>query len=542
MFGEPCLPPPNSAIFHWVWIYLIKENPTEGIRYKARAVCDGSSRGGQAQIHGATYAPTPDLTDFRIFVALCSMENKYIFGSDVSNAFAEAPRCRQQYYMRVDTQFRSWWKAKGRGDIPSGYVIPVNKNLQGHPEAPRQFHLHIDKILRDYDFKPTTHAPCLYRGTIDGHDVLFLRQVDDFAIGTTSKAIYDKICDQLDSNLLEPMTRHGLLKHYNGVDILQTRNFITIHCGTYLDKLFESHGWNDLTPVSIPMKADNSYIRQLDATASTETERQLLETQRFRYRGAIGELIWAMVCCRPELSFPVVKLSQFSTTAADIHYDAVHTIFRYLSGTRDHGLTYWRLRPMSDLPDVAPPPRLCNATEQSIYHDATTADTFSPSHLFGYLDSDWAMDIRHRRSISGIIFMLAGAAVSWKCRVQTTPATSSTEAEFLCASDGGRMALHLRSILDELNVPQQYATVLYEDNRGALLMATAGQPTRQSRHIDIRNFALLDWVERDLVDLESISTSVNAADLATKQVGPILFRRHLDNVSGRLRPPWAPCD
>ena len=61
------------------------------------------------------------------------------------------------------------------------------------------------------------------------------------------------------------------------------------------------------------------------------------------------------------------------------------------------------------------------------------------------------------------------------------------------------MILYLRSILDEINVPQENATVMYEDNQGALLMANAGQPTRRTRHVDIREFALLDWVERDLV-------------------------------------------
>jgi hypothetical protein len=70
---------------------------------------------------------------------------------------------------------------------------------------------------------------------------------------------------------------------------------------------------------------------------------------------------------------------------------------------------------------------------------------------------------------------------------------SSTEAEFLAASDAGKMGLYLRSILDELSVSQQFATVIYEDNRGALLMASAAQPTKQSRHIDIREYALLDW-------------------------------------------------
>jgi hypothetical protein len=61
--------------------------------------------------------------------------------------------------MRVDTQFRKWWAAKGQPHIPKGHVIPILKNLQGHPEAPRQWSRHTDTILHKYHFEPTVHAP-----------------------------------------------------------------------------------------------------------------------------------------------------------------------------------------------------------------------------------------------------------------------------------------------------------------------------------------------------------------------------------------------
>ena len=48
-------------------------------------------------------------------------------------------------------------------------------------------------------------------------------------------------------------------------------------------------------------------------------------------------------------------------------------------------------------------------------------------------------------------------------------------------------------------------------------MAHAGQPTKQSWHIDIRHYALTDWVERDLVALEDVASGFNAADTISKQ-------------------------
>ena len=249
-----------------------------------------------------------------------------------------------------------------------------------------------------------------------------------------------------------------------------------------------------------------------------------------------------MITCRPEISFPVTKLSQFSAHPAALHYDAVKRVFRYLNATPEHGLTYWRTTSHAYLPAHPPPARLTSPTDQGgLSHDISDAvEKYSPTALLGYVDSDWAADIRHRRSIPGIVFKMAGAAIAWKCRVQPTVSLSSTEAEFLAASDAGKMTLYLRSILDELDIPQQFATVLYEDNRGALLlMASAAQPTKQSRHIEIRNYALLDWVERDLVTLEDVASGLNSSDILTKQTGPLLLACHVDNICGRLPPPYV---
>jgi hypothetical protein len=87
------------------------------------------------------------------------------FGSDVSNAFGNAPPPKQGFFIRPDTAFKEWWISKGREPIPDGYVIPVLAAMQGHPESPRLWEKHIDKILRVHlKFTPTVHEPCLYCG------------------------------------------------------------------------------------------------------------------------------------------------------------------------------------------------------------------------------------------------------------------------------------------------------------------------------------------------------------------------------------------
>ena len=136
--------------------------------------------------------------------------------------------------------------------------------------------------------------------------------------------------------------------------------------------------------------------------------------------------------------------------------------------------------------------------------------------------------------------MLAGGCIAYKSKFQDIIALSTTEAEFVAACDAGKIILFFRSLLEDLGIPQATATVLYEDNNGALMMANAQQPTRRTRHIDIKHFSILDWVERDLLILQAISTHDNAADAMTKCLPRILFYRHFDTYMGRRIPNYVP--
>ena len=65
-------------------------------------------------------------------------------------------------------------------------------------------------------------------------------------------------------------------------------------------------------------------------------------------------------------------------------------------------------------------------------------------------------------------------------------------------------------------------------------MANAGQPTKRTRHIDVRHFALQQWIEQDLLVLSHIPTAQNCADALTKSNARVLFHRHFDLLLGRL--------
>ena len=92
--------------------------------------------------------------------------------------------------------------------------------------------------------------------------------------------------------------------------------------------------------------------------------------------------------------------------------------------------------------------------------------------LAAAVDSDHAGDVKHRKSVTGIIVKLAGGAGLYKTAYQQVLAHSSIEAEFVAACEAGKYILYLHSLLEEIGLQQEDATIIYEDNEGALLMVT----------------------------------------------------------------------
>lgn len=534
MFSDPQALPMNANALHMLWTYVLKICGTK----KARMVCNGNPRQKGTVTLGHTYANSLDAASERLFWAIVAQEGLIAIGADVSNAFAEAPPPKAPLYLYIDDTFREWWTDHlGRPPIPTHCnVVRVNNAIQGHPESPRLWEKHINGILKDIGLTPATHEPCLYSGVIDNHRMFFLRQVDDFTVAATTADMAHRFITMINQRMRIELKTLGTVTRFNGMDIHQTRDYVKVSCEKYLEKMLTNHQWLDtktLPNVPTPLPADSQYITQLEQATPPNTrheQQQLQATMGFSYRQVVGEILYPMVKCRPDITFHITKLSQYSANPAQIHYEALRHICHYLAATYKDGIYYWRRTPRHDLPS-APLPTTNHDTYQ-----LQIAPTSSPPGLYGYVDADWGSDTGHRKSVSGIILMYAGGAVGYKTKYQETIAHSSTEAEFTAACEAGKLILYFRSILEDLHLPQQHATILYEDNNGALLMANAQQPTRRTRHMDIKTFAILDWVEQDLLLLANIRTNDNAADTMTKALTKQLFYRHVDTIMGHRIP------
>ena len=162
--------------------------------------------------------------------------------------------------------------------------------------------------------------------------------------------------------------------------------------------------------------------------------------------------------------------------------------------------------------------------------DDNTLRKFELQHnalkIVGVCDATWASNRKHRRSMGGIVMMLAGAAVYYQTRLQPTVAQSSTEAEFTNMADADKAALYLKWILEELGIIMTESTPIHANNQGAIIMANSQQTTRRTRHVEMKHFVILKWKDDKFINFIGTKTDENYSNSLSKPTAKNILQTH----------------
>ena len=123
--------------------------------------------------------------------------------------------------------------------------------------------------------------------------------------------------------------------------------------------------------------------------------------KKVSYQSAVGSLMYAMVCTRPDIAYAVGVVSGFMSNPGEAHWAVVKWILRYLRDTSKLFLCFGNGDPV----------------------------------LQGYGDADYAGDRDSRKSTSGYLVTFAGGVVSWQSKLQKCISLSTTEAEYRVAAE-----------------------------------------------------------------------------------------------------------
>ena len=528
-----------QQVFRLIWVRLVK--PT-GAR-KSRACLNGSKKAAPwLRELVSTYASCIELPCLRLFFAMCAVKMLIVGFGDVVNAFQQAPPPTNECFVEIDDTLQDWYERKFKEKLDRRtQVIPLKKALQGHPEAGALWEKMVtDIIINQMKFRNTTHERNLYSGTIDGIDMLVCRQVDDFAIGATHERgpnlFIEKIREHVaaEFSAMGAETDEGMYERFNGLDVLQTRDYIKLGCESYIDRVLKSHGWDTPTAkdpenlVPIRPEVTDKLMLLKGPHEKTEEAKALQRKHHFSYRNLLGELVYAYVICRVDIGFAVCFLARFSDSPHDEHYTALKNVCRYLRKRKAWGIVYKRPAPLMKLPYVA----------FEFLPEEQEPNEFSYlklDELFALLDAAHGTDLQKRRSVTGLTVFFALAAVAYRSKLQPLTATSSTEAEFYASVDCAKLVKYFRFILAEL-LDMQFSepTKIFMDNIAAIHIINENKPTSRTRHLEVQHFAVQRWREQGDIVMKHIGGLMNATDGLTKALAWLLHSRHAYRLLGHF--------
>jgi hypothetical protein len=82
-------------------------------------------------------------------------------------------------------------------------------------------------------------------------------------------------------------------------------------------------------------------------------------------------------------------------------------------------------------------------------------------------------------------------------------------------------------------------TPILADNQGAVRLANAHQPTRRTRHVEMKHFIILQWTDDKFIDFVDTSIDENYSDSLSKPTGRTKFYEHTDVFMGRRKPAYT---
>ena len=215
----------------------------------------------------------------------------------------------------------------------------------------------------------------------------------------------------------------------------------------YVRKVLKRFNMDKAKPMSTPL---GSHFR-LSKDQPSKIDQEIEHMNKVPYASAIGSLMYAIVCTRPDIAHAMRVVSRYMSYPGKTYWEVVKWIMRYLRGISDTCLCFG----ISDL------------------------------KLEGFVDSDLAGDIDSRKSTTSFVFTLGGTAISWSSNLYKVVALSSTEAKYVAMIEATKEMIWLQTFMKELGQKCDIGT-LYSDSQSGIFLAKNPAFHSRTKYIQVK--------------------------------------------------------
>ena len=471
-------------------------------RFKCRSVYPG-----QNEIIGQDYwmsrSDVPKVTSIRVHLALSPFPDEENRTFDVGQAYTlaeleEDVPANDKRYIKFNDQVSPRDPQTGRPQL-----YRVTRGIYGMKAAGRQWQLLFFGWMGQLGFTQSVFDPAMFffpRSAPRDRQIRIAIWVDDVVARGTPQAMawFRQAMTERFGDIKE-----GPLRWVLGMKVVTGHDgYLGVNSAPWITRIREQQ---NIPPSKhkIPLPA-SLRITKDDRVPVTDP------SVKAAYLQVLGQLGYLSNWTVPYLSYPVSMLSSVAASPSQGHLKIARRVLAFTCSHPDLGLQY------------RDPTSTANPAGDSGFTDVIEI----------YTDSGWAQEDCYV-SQSGFIAWMNGSAVGWGSKKQPFPALSSTEAEIIGGCEALRVALTLKSFLEEMGFTQGLVR-FYFDAQNAIRFNVEERIRPRSHHIGVRYHRCRHEVGKNIT-IEFIRSEDELGDLCTKNTEFEQFQRLVGRIMTELR-------
>jgi len=265
--------------------------------YKARLVAKGFTK-KEGIDYEDTFSPVVMLKSLRILLFIAAHYDYEIWQMDVKTAFLIGI-LDESIFMRQPDGFIE----KGKEHM----LCKLKRSIYGLKQASRAWNTCFDNAVKTFGFEQCLDESCVYKKW-NGDKVVFLvLYVDDILLIGNNVGLMNSVKEWLSTNF--DMKDLGEAAHILGIKVLRDRKkrMLGLSQALYIDTILTRFSMHDSKKGFLPFRHGISLSK--DQCPKTDEETESMKT--VPYASAVGSLMYAMLCTRPDICFAVGMVSRY---------------------------------------------------------------------------------------------------------------------------------------------------------------------------------------------------------------------------------------